>query len=493
MENIIIDDLYILQFYKSNPHIDINIVNRFFVDLFNKFSNNSENIALSSINTQILDNVINIHHKINSVSHSMNNIENNISSVIDKIQISKSECIDNIKLYINNTSLENIHTIENHFINNISDIYNKIQLFLHEYIPSSQQSLYIQLQNAINTSQSHTIHEMSQKIISVNNKDELYTILQNIESRTYNTIQQLHQPIMNSLNNVSDNKRLHDDLSDFLGKYKNSSNKGKIAENQLESVLHKLYPSGEIINTSAERAACDFRLIRMNKPTILFENKEYTRNIHKDEVHKFIRDIQERSCNGVFISNRSGITSKEHFEINIIQNHVVVYIHYADYSSEYISVAVRIIDELSPRILDLSNQNQHTDSIIMDKNVLNILSKEYSSFIQQKIKLIDSQKLFLKNIIQDMENLQFPGLHSFLNINNLLTTVTDNVNTLNNNTSELTCKFCSRKFESIRGLRIHEKKCPSKNIPIPNSEEINTNLNQNNEPIDQYFVVDTNK
>lgn len=115
MENIIIDDLYILQFYKSNPHIDINIVNRFFVDLFNKFSNNSENIALSSINTQILDNVINIHHKINSVSHSMNNIENNISSVIDKIQISKSECIDNIKLYINNTSLENIHTIEKPF------------------------------------------------------------------------------------------------------------------------------------------------------------------------------------------------------------------------------------------------------------------------------------------------------------------------------------------------------------------------------------------
>ena len=64
-----------------------------------------------------------------------------------------------------------------------------------------------------------------------------------------------------------------------------------------------------------QSASCDFLLKRENKPTILFENKDYSRNANPEEVKKFIRDINERNQHGIFLSQNSGITTKHNFQI----------------------------------------------------------------------------------------------------------------------------------------------------------------------------------
>ena len=117
------------------------------------------------------------------------------------------------------------------------------------------------------------------------------------------------------------------DLTDFFNKYKNSSHKGQLGENQLETVLNQVFPTSEVLNTTSIKAACDFRVNRTQKESILFETKEYDRNVTLDEVKKFIRDVEQQKCHGVFLSQNSGITSKQHFQIDMIGKNIAIYIH----------------------------------------------------------------------------------------------------------------------------------------------------------------------
>jgi hypothetical protein len=117
-----------------------------------------------------------------------------------------------------------------------------------------------------------------------------------------------------------------DELSEFLGKYKGSSNKGKFGENQLGSTLNSMFPNAEVVNTSGQKASGDFIMKRIERPSILFENKEYDYNIPKDEIAKFIRDIDTQDVNGIFISQNSGITFKQNFQIDIHKGNILVYI-----------------------------------------------------------------------------------------------------------------------------------------------------------------------
>ena len=158
--------------------------------------------------------------------------------------------------------------------------------------------------------------------------------------------------LKDATNNSSQDKIMNE-LSEFLGKYKNSSYKGQFGENQLETVLNQLFPSSEILNTTGIKASCDFRVNRPDLPTILVETKNYDRNVTLDEVKKFIRDIEEQKCHGIFLSQHSGITSKQNFQIDIKGTNVLVYVHNVDYCPQTIKIATDIIDSLSYKLAQL--------------------------------------------------------------------------------------------------------------------------------------------
>ena len=161
--------------------------------------------------------------------------------------------------------------------------------------------------------------------------------------------------------------KIMNELSEFLGKYKNSSYKGQFGENQLESVLNQMFPSAEILNTTGIKASCDFRVNRLDLPTILFETKNYDRNVTLDEVKKFIRDIEEQKCHGIFLSQHSGITSKQNFQIDIKGSNVLVYVHNVDYCPQTIKIATDIIDSLSYKLAELE---EGIDEIYIPKEII---------------------------------------------------------------------------------------------------------------------------
>jgi len=251
-------------------------------------------------------------------------------------------------------------------------------------------------------------------------------------------------------NSVQD--RIMNELSEFLGKYKNSSYKGQFGENQLETVLNQLFPSSEILNTTGIKASCDFRVNRPDLPTILVETKNYDRNVTLDEVKKFIRDIEEQKCHGIFLSQHSGITSKQNFQIDIKGTNVLVYVHNVDYCPQTIKIATDIIDSLSYKLAELE---EGVDEIYIPKEIIEEINKEYSRFIERKSSIIDILKDFHKKITNEVDEIKFPCLSKYL--------VSKCGSILNNEHETIVCNICN-KFEATnnRSLGAHQKGCKKK-------------------------------
>jgi hypothetical protein len=93
----------------------------------------------------------------------------------------------------------------------------------------------------------------------------------------------------------NEQQNLTNNLNEFLNKYKNNSSiKGSVSENELYYILQSLMPCDELLNVSSFSQCCDFKINRKdtNKPSILFENKDYNSTVSTDEVVKFERDIK---------------------------------------------------------------------------------------------------------------------------------------------------------------------------------------------------------
>ena len=59
-----------------------------------------------------------------------------------------------------------------------------------------------------------------------------------------------------------------------MGKYKSSTHKGKVGEEQLCSLLNSIYNTAEITNTTGQKASGDFLLKRLDKPVIMIEKQK---------------------------------------------------------------------------------------------------------------------------------------------------------------------------------------------------------------------------
>ena len=444
-DTIMITDETIISFYKTNTNLDIVSMNHIFIEILKSLSTNLSSTINSTINSKILSMVTDIHSNISSIK----------SDIIIKLHESKKEYIDDIKTILNNDSLTNNEKLNSLMEKNNDTLLTKTTLIVNDIIPKSQDKNYVQIENCIKSFCS-TITQDTTKILALTNNDDekiknivdnidiqftkmistiqqpIFTFLQSSEERTNNGIQQVKDFL--SIQQVNQEK-LTGELNDFLNKYKNnSSSKGSISEAELYYVLQTVMPSDEILKVGSDTATCDFKVNRVdkNKPTILFENKDYGRSVTTDEIKKFERDVQIQKNHGIFISQKSPITFKHNFQIDIINSLIHIYIPNAEYDVDKIKIAVDIIDNLSLKLINISKNNDNENDYSISKEDMEDIIEEYRLFVTQKLQMIDTIKIINKQLLDKMEEIQFPKLKKlFIKIGNI------------ENDNEFKCSFCN--------------------------------------------------
>ena len=435
-KHIIIDNSRICSFYNNNRNIDIVTTNLFFIDFFENLTDTANS---SNINTQLISFMNENKKQIEKLS---SNIES-VSDCVAKLNIdiannlliqlanNKKDYIEDVKGVVMNSSLTINEKINSMIHQNNEHLIDKTKILLNEIIPKNNETLNNQVQNTFKQL-NEQISDDTHKIITNNNNEKMLTdFISNFENKYNNTIQTIQQPLFsfftasedrinnninvlkeNAIESLSSQLKLQGELGEFLGKYKGSSNKGKFGEHRLESVLNETYCDAEIINTSGTKASGDFIMKRFDRPTIMFENKEYDFNVPKDEVHKFIRDAENLNTNGVLISHNTGIVYKHNFQIDVNRNNVLVYIHNCDYSPDKIKTAVDIIDYLYKQIQVIGVDDDNTNVITTE--MLNCVNDDFQKFVSQKESLLMIVKDFNKKISSQIEDIQFPTLEKYL-------------------------------------------------------------------------------
>jgi len=300
----------IYEFYKNNQTIDFETMNLIMIDFIEKLNMDLNKTISNTINSEILSSVKELKEQITNVGRTFN----------ESITSQNKEYIENIKMIIQLSSTQESDKIIQQLNRNTEQYVDKIS----NLIPNSEKTEN-KIQDNLLSFQRTLTTDIKEFLSANNSKSSLSDFISNLDSKImtmqqpiYSFITSSQEQISNKINeNITDKSKqdkLHEDLTDFLNKYKTSSSyKGQYSENLLETTLNNLYPSAHVENTHAQKASGDFMLRREDKDDIMIENKDYKVNVDIAEIKKFLRDINEQKTHGIFLSQFSGIVSKPNF------------------------------------------------------------------------------------------------------------------------------------------------------------------------------------
>ncbi len=297
---------------------------------------------------------------------------------------------------------------------------------------------------------SNSVNEKLEPVLREKLKEQQAVLVANVYSRLENVLENKMALIKeSSIQNKTILSEQNNTLNSLLKRFENSSKKGKMSENLLSNVLAEVYPLAEIQDVGKTKETGDIMMLRKNKPTILVENKDWTRAIVNTEVQKFVRDVETQKCHGLFLSQNVGICSRDNYEINILEgNLVTVYIHNVNYDPEKIRVGVDIIDSISEILkeIDVIEINQSTEYSI-SKELTQFINAEYQNYLAHKEKTIKMAKDFVANLIKHEEEFNFSSLEKFLE---------SKCNVQNNKN---VCKYCGFIGKKAQSLSAHMRGC----------------------------------
>ena len=485
----------IVKFYKEHPNIDFEKSNLLLVEFLDRMFNNITDSLDSNINSQILSHLQSSKQEFNELKSSIEVMSNTLSKIsIETVQNInaqlgqiKKDYVEEVKNMITTGNITTSDKISTFIDKSNSQLLDRTTLVLNETIPKTQDSL----QNRIRESIEHQLKELHQQLTVQTNdvlknssgEQQVQDFLDNFDAKYSNMLQTIQNPLFSyvsaseeritnnintikemSSNSFSSQSVVQDELKQFLSKYNASSNKGKYGENNLFSVLTALFPSSEITDTTGMKASGDFILKRIDKPTILLENKDYSHNINKDEIAKFIRDVDSQNMNGIFISQYSGISFKNNYHIDVNKGNILVYIQHCEYSPDKIRIAIDIIDYLSSKVQELNLGETNN----IPKDVLDDINEEYQNFLTQKETMIMTLRDFQKKMTTQIDAIKLPSLDKYL--------VTKYAYVQNRNFG---CNICKNfTGSSKQSLSAHQRGCrkkhhfeniPANDIPLVNS------------------------
>lgn len=421
----------ICKFYTDNPSINFEAVNLIFIDLFEKLLNDMSSTMNTTIHSQILTNVNSHTQMLDDLKKSFSSLKKDIStlnaditnSLLIKFMDIKREYIEDVKNIVNNNTNDKITVL---FEKHNSQLIDKTQILITDIIPKTQEHYYKQIHDSIQTFQkslSEDTRELLKYMDKNPSKDSIKEFISQFDAKSSLMIQTVQQPIYSfisaseerinnnitglkensSLSNISQLKAL-EEFALHLNKQRLHINSNPNKE--LEKILNQLYNTSKIIHVNNRH----FLMTRSAKPTVFVQSTNDETNIGEEEIRSFVNHIEQNNCNGVFLSQHSGITNKTNFQIEIYAGNIAVYVHSVEYSLEKISIAIDIIDNLYSKIGDLNKSENYS----IPKEVLDEINREYHAFITQKESISNVLKESHKKILSQLDELKFPSLDKFL-------------------------------------------------------------------------------
>lgn len=434
MSSFPITDPKVLKFIKENPQLDFNQLCNTFIDIIEKIKFNLSEQIDDSQNNKLLQNLLLKIEGLedNQSQHIQTNLDMLTQNMRDMI---KANNHDNEKTIISLITQNN-----ELFINKIDSLSNNDSL--HQYISSELKRInesIISETARVNLSENQIIERIN--LLFQHKYSELEKTIQTrleCNASTQNT------NFTNILSRLDHNTVTMNLVDEYFHKQIGSTNKGKMGETRLELLLSELYPSALIKNTSGSTACGDFIIERKEKHKILIDTKDYDTCVPPKEVEKILRDMEQNAAHGILISQNSGISQKNDFEINIHNKFIVIFIHNALYDPAKIKLAINIIDHLEPILL---SKEESTETI--SSEVLSLINKEYQTLVMSKLNLIHSIKHDMNKHITQIQKIDLPSLTLFLN-NKFA----------NTGKTAFPCERC-HKFsgKNAKSLAAHQRKC----------------------------------
>ena len=389
----------VFDFYNEHTTIGFEEMNVLFVDILNKmFAEISPNMDSGFILNELKD-----------LNLNMNKLHNdNIGNFSIKFAEFKKEYQSDIKSILNNNNQDCIKPMLSEY-NQI--LHDKTKILLNEIVPKNNEKITSEINNSFG--------EINKNVMEIK-----------------------------SINTES-NKA----VGKVLKKFENSSLKGAISEQITYNLIRTMYAENQIQYVGSTKDSGDIILTRNDQPKILIENKDYKAKVDQIEVDKFIKDIHSQNCSGILLSQNSGILTKNQFDIKFYGNNIGIYIGSVEYDTDKIQIAINMIDEIKARIPDIDLTN---DNISINNVDLEIINKEFNSFVAQKLKHIKSIKDWSKKLINETEEMNIPTLYQVLNT------------IYGSNVPQFICKTCGFVGKNKLSLSSHQKSCST----ILNIEEL---------------------
>ena len=450
---IIINNKRIYDYYKLNSNISIETMNIILLDFMEKMSTDMTALMQNTFQGQLMTEVKDMKQQLTSLQESLfTKINKNNDEFIEKtklvLSVSNHDTKENISQLLNKNTESYIERLTLLIPKNNDELGRKIQ----EHLSLSQKTIQIELQQyLLNRSDSNLQEFLSgfdSKLSSI--QQPIITLLNSNQEHITTKISSVREDLT-ATNKTSE--RLYTEMSEYLNKFKSSSQfKGACSEKELQKLLSDMYPTDEIINTTGETASGDFIMKRDDEEYIMFENKLYEGNVDKREVDKFMRDCREKGLHSIMISQYSGIVGKTNYHIDITDKGVVlVYLHRVNYSREMIKLAVDIIDNLSPKLKNITKQ-ELADGYVIKKDTLDKINLQMNSFILNKKKMSALIKEQQKNLLEQLDLFELPDLSIFLSDKYLA------------NVMDFCCGICGEGFNSKSSLAGHKKAHDKENI-----------------------------
>lgn len=348
-----------------------------------------------------------IYNELNTIHKTINEITTKISQEITPIKESVNRMNLGLRQQLNECLTNVTHT---EIRNMITEIHNSKDLNLKNTLDNFKDKL-------LNIN-SQNLNEFDRKSLG---------IIQNIQT-TFNSSLDSHN-ISHKINSIDTTLNLlHNTFTS------NSSKKGEFAETILYNNLIKAFPSSDIINTSQTPNSGDIMIKKEAKPDILIDSKNFQNNVPKLDLEKFYRDCELNNCSGILCNVNNGIANKEHFQVDIQDSRIYIYIANHEFDNTLFQLATKIIYNIH----DIIKKNK-TNIIEIDKELFERIKIEFNFYLQtfkQHISVI-------KQNITSLEQLAMNQLEQFFKRTNF------------NDLKPFSCTSCGAGYGSAKALKKH--------------------------------------